>query len=68
MSQEDMFRHRESSGGREPGGAPTGDGAGLDSLRSRFDDLLAAGDEAIDRALPMDADRLLRLTRQSGGQ
>ena len=48
------------------GGAPEG---GLDSLREQANRFLAAGDEAIDRALAnSDSEVFLRANRQQGGE
>jgi hypothetical protein len=52
------------------GGAPD-DGAsheGLDALREAGEGFLAAGDEAIRRALSGDSEAFLRANRQRGGQ
>jgi hypothetical protein len=51
-----------ASGGDNPGG-------GLDHLREQANRFLAAGDEAIDRALAnSDSEAFLRANRQQGGQ
>ncbi len=51
---------------------PPADGAGgagnLGELRRAGEDLLAAGDEAIRRALSGDSEAFLRANRQEGGQ
>jgi hypothetical protein len=44
------------------------DGAGLGQARRAGEDLLAAGDAAIARALSGDSERFLRANRQEGGQ
>ena len=55
-------------------GAPRGDGSGaepggnLERLRRSAEDMLAAGDEAIRRALSADSEAFLTASRQSGGQ
>jgi hypothetical protein len=46
--------------------APGGDG--LHDIQQRAQDLLDAGDEAINRALSGDSTRFLRANRQLGGQ
>jgi len=48
---------------REPG-----EGGGLDDLRLEGEAFLAAGDEAIRRALSGDSEAFLRANRQQGGQ
>jgi hypothetical protein len=56
---------------RPSGGAPgpdEDDGAGLRDIRREADALLAAGDEAIRRALSSDSEAFLRANRQEGGQ
>ena len=56
---------------RMPGadGASAGSGAGnLDELRRAGEDLLAAGDEAIRRALSGNSEAFLRANRQQSGQ
>ncbi|HVS03945.1 MAG TPA: hypothetical protein VMT16_14360 [Thermoanaerobaculia bacterium] len=40
----------------------------LARLRARGDDFLAAGDEAIERALSGDSEAFLRANRQEGGE
>ena len=64
MADREMERP-DASGGT---GAGTGDGAALRAVRQRADDLLAAGDEAIRRALSSDSEAFLRANRQEGGQ
>ena len=64
MADREMERP-DASGGT---GAATGDGATLRAVRQRADDLLAAGDEAIRRALSSDSEAFLRANRQEGGQ
>ncbi|MGD0910664.1 MAG: hypothetical protein ABR928_02145 [Terracidiphilus sp.] len=52
----------------QPGGGPDSNGA-LDEIRSRADQMLAAGDEAIRRALSRgDSGAFLRAGRQQGGE
>jgi hypothetical protein len=63
---------RERRDQAEPGSGdssplPAG-GGGLDELRRAGEDLLAAGDEAIRRALSGDSEGFLRANRQEGGQ
>ncbi len=43
-------------------------GVGLDNVRQAGADLLAAGDEAIRRALSGDSEKFLEANRQHGGQ
>jgi len=55
----------------EPGGDPAGGGPGagdLEGLRREADELLSAGDEAINRALSRDSRAFLAASRQRGGQ
>ena len=49
-------------------GAANGAGGGLGELRRAGEDLLAAGDEAIRKALSGDSEAFLRSSRQEGGQ
>ncbi len=52
-----------------PGEAAEGTGGGnLPELRRQAEQLLSAGDEAIQRALSGDSERFLRANRQQGGQ
>ncbi len=46
-------------------GPPSG---GLDNVRKAAEELLRAGDEAIDRALSGDSEAFLRASRQEGGE
>jgi hypothetical protein len=63
MRQKEREENGPSSGA---GGAP---GGGLDSLREEANRFLAAGDEAIDRALAnSDSEAFLRVNRQQGGE
>lgn len=63
-------RRREDDAG--PGGEPSADGApdggGLQALRREGEEFLAAGDEAINRALSGDSQAFLTASRQQGGQ
>lgn len=52
---------------RDPGG-PGGDGDGRAPELRRADDLLAAGDDVIRRALSANSEQFLRQNAQSGGQ
>ncbi len=56
-----------SGGGGTPAPPPGGNG-NLGELHRAGDDLLAAGDEAIRRALSGDSEAFLRANRQRGGQ
>ncbi|MBK8060491.1 MAG: hypothetical protein IPK33_22150 [Gemmatimonadetes bacterium] len=49
-------------------GADDSEGGGLSETRSSGQDFLAAGDEAIRRALSGDSARFLNANRQRGGQ
>lgn len=51
-----------------PGGPDDAGGEDLERLRAVGEDFLAAGDEAIRRALSGDSERFLRANRQRGGQ
>ena len=63
MRQKERQEDGPSSGA---GGAPQ---VGLDSLREQANRFLAAGDEAIDRALAnSDSEAFLRANRQQGGE
>ncbi|MFN0178495.1 MAG: hypothetical protein ACKVZ0_06810 [Gemmatimonadales bacterium] len=61
----ELERERPLGGGPGP---DEGDGAGLRQIRQQADALLAAGDEAIRRALSSDSEAFLRANRQEGGQ
>jgi hypothetical protein len=50
------------------GGDASGGGGSLGELRRAGEDLLAAGDEAIRKALSGDSEAFLRSSRQEGGQ
>ncbi|MBD3163167.1 MAG: hypothetical protein GF328_13780 [Candidatus Latescibacteria bacterium] len=52
---------QDGSGGNGPGGA-------LEALQRAGQDLLSAGDAAINRALETDSETFLRASRQQGGQ
>jgi hypothetical protein len=43
-------------------------GSGLDALTANAERMLAAGDDAIDRALSGNSDAFLRANRQHGGE
>ena len=51
-----------------PGGQGDPGAGNLGELRRAGEDLLAAGDEAIRRALSADSEAFLRANRQEGGQ
>ena len=61
---------REEVPGDRPNdeGGEGGEGGELDRLRSAGEDFLAAGDEAIRRALSGDSEAFLQANRQRGGQ
>ena len=65
-----MERERRPEETHRPDGAdpPPAGGGELDELRRAGEDLLAAGDEAIRRALSGDSEAFLRANRQQGGQ
>jgi hypothetical protein len=50
------------------GASPAPAGADLSAVRQAGDSFLAAGDEAISRALSGDSERFLAANRQQGGQ
>lgn len=64
MSEREMERPAGGAGTGTDGGG----GAALRAVRQKADDLLAAGDEAIRRALSSDSEAFLRANRQEGGQ
>jgi len=59
-------RPREGHEGGRQGGGEGGDE--LSELRHQAEEFLAAGDEAIHRALSGDSEAFLRASRQHGGQ
>lgn len=61
-------RERERQDPGSGAGSEAADGAALRAVRQKADDLLAAGDEAIRRALSSDSEAFLRANRQEGGQ
>jgi hypothetical protein len=61
-------RHPSERPGPEGGNGGPGDAGQLDELRRAGEDLLAAGEEAIRRALSADSEAFLRANRQEGGQ
>ncbi len=67
-----MTAEREQFDHPEPQPPVTGlgvpDPGALEQLARRGDDFLAAGDEAIRRALSGDSEAFLKATRQQGGQ
>ncbi len=63
----ELQRPREPMSGDPPGTDPNGTGQ-LGELHRAGEDLLAAGDEAIRRALSGDSEAFLRANRQKGGQ
>ena len=58
-------QHPERPQDPAPVGAP---GSHLDDLRQAGEEFLAAGDQAIRRALSGDSEAFLRANRQKGGQ
>ena len=67
MQFRDLWEKEDPPAPQAPAGTP-GEGADLAALRQAGDRLLAAGDEAIDRALSGDSERFLAANRQQGGQ
>ena len=63
-----MERERLPDEVHRPGGATPPGGNNLDELRRAGEALLAAGDDAIRRALSGDSEGFLRANRQQGGQ
>lgn len=61
-------RQRDDSAGSGGAGPAPGGGGNLGELHRAGEDLLAAGDEAIRRALSSDSEAFLRANRQRGGQ
>ncbi|HEV8599739.1 MAG TPA: hypothetical protein VGQ69_10295 [Gemmatimonadales bacterium] len=61
-------RHDESGMPPSDGGAAPGVSGNLEELRRAGEDLLAAGDEAIRRALSGNSEAFLRANRQEGGE
>lgn len=61
-------RRRDSETGSAGGDGAPASGGNLGELRRAGEDLLAAGDEAIRRALSSDSEGFLRANRQEGGQ
>ena len=63
------MRQKERQDNRPPTGGGGDPGGGLDHLREQASRFLAAGDEAINRALAnSDSETFLRANRQQGGQ
>ena len=63
------MRQKQRQGDIPPAGDGGGSGGGLDNLRAQADRFLAAGDEAIDRALAnSDSEAFLRANKQQGGE
>ncbi len=65
-----LFRQkpRDLTVNADHGSPSAGGGANLDATKREGDDLLAAGDEAINRALSGDSQGFINATRQRGGQ
>jgi hypothetical protein len=69
MSPGDELRIRPATHRQGPGSEAAAEGGGsLESLRAQGERLLAASDEAIDRALSGDSEAFHRANRQHGGQ
>jgi hypothetical protein len=63
------MRQKERQDNRPPSEGGGDSGGGLDSLREQANRFLAAGDEAINRALAnSDSEAFLRANRQQGGE
>jgi len=63
------MRQKERQDNTPPSGGGGETGGGLDRLREQADRFLAAGDEAINRALASsDSETFLRANRQQGGE
>jgi len=63
------MRERERRHNEErPAPPATAGGGNLDGLRAAGNDFLAAGDDAINRALSGDSERFLAASRQEGGE
>lgn len=65
--QERERRHDDAPPGGEPPVGSPGNG-GLDHMRRAGEDFLAAGDDAISRALSGDSEKFLSANKQSGGE
>jgi hypothetical protein len=67
MRFREWFSDRSDRPGQNP--SPAGpDDAGLNGMREECEALLAAGDEAINRALSGNSEAFLAATRQEGGE
>jgi hypothetical protein len=63
------MRQKERQDNTPPSGGSGNAAGGLDRLREQANRFLAAGDEAIDRALASsDSEAFLRANRQQGGE
>jgi hypothetical protein len=62
------MRQKERQDTTPPPGGGGEAGGGLDRLREQASRFLAAGDEAINRALSSDSEAFLRANRQQGGE
>ena len=65
MQERERFREEPGAGS---GPAGNGGSGNLEELRRAGEELLAAGDEALRRALSGDSEAFLRSNRQSSGQ
>lgn len=63
-----MQQRQRNHEDQQPLPAPPGGSGELEELRARADRLLAAGADAIDRALSHDSRAFLEANRQEGGQ
>jgi hypothetical protein len=61
-------RQRDHENVRPPHAAASGSPTDLEQMRASADRLLAAGSDAIDRALSTDSRAFLEANRQEGGQ
>jgi hypothetical protein len=61
-------RTRLFGAGGDAGGAGGGPAGNLSAMQQHADQLLAAGDQAINQALSNDSEKFLTASRQQGGQ
>lgn len=62
------FRERENERQRQNPAGQAPEGGNLDALRAEANELLAAGDDAINRVLSGNSEAFLLANRQQGGQ
>jgi hypothetical protein len=69
MSERERIQQNERIQPTEEASSGTGnDGENLEQIRQTANEFLAAGDEAIRRALSGDSEEFLRANRQRGGE